>query len=67
LRFRDNVEGLNDSLWGKTSPPYIYEGTRSIEAIPIETKILFTLLSLCPTFPTLIFVPLLSQWRSMAF
>jgi hypothetical protein len=29
------LEGLNDSLRGKTSPPYIYEGTWSIEGIPI--------------------------------
>jgi hypothetical protein len=29
------LEGLNDSLRGKTSPPYIYEGTRPIEGDPI--------------------------------
>jgi hypothetical protein len=27
LRFRDNLEGLNDSLRGKASPSYIYDGT----------------------------------------
>ena len=28
---RDNLEGLNDSLRSKNSPPYIYEGVRLIE------------------------------------
>jgi hypothetical protein len=29
------LQYLNDSLWGKTSPPYIYESARTIEGYPI--------------------------------
>jgi hypothetical protein len=29
------LKGLNDSLRGMTSPPYIYEGARPIESYPI--------------------------------
>jgi hypothetical protein len=47
LGVRDNLEGLNDSLRGKTSPPYIYEGTRPIEGIPI-IKNIKTIYFLCP-------------------
>jgi hypothetical protein len=31
-----------DSYWGKTSPPYIYEGSRPIEGNTIESNITFT-------------------------
>jgi hypothetical protein len=36
---RDNLEGLNDSMWVKTSPPYIYEGAQLIEGYPIIKNI----------------------------
>jgi hypothetical protein len=34
-----------DSYWGKTSPPYIYEGPRPIERNTIESNITFYFLS----------------------
>jgi hypothetical protein len=54
---RDNLEGLNDSMWVKTSPPYIYEGAQLIEGYPIIKNIkalLFYLQTLTPLFQTLI-------------
>jgi hypothetical protein len=40
-----------DSYWGKTSPPYIYEGSRSIEGITIESNITFTFYLQTQAFP----------------
>jgi hypothetical protein len=65
--FRDNLKGLNDSL-RQELPPYIYEGLRPIEVNPNRNKehfsfifCLFIILSLCPTFSTLNYVPPSSQ------
>jgi hypothetical protein len=41
-----------DSYWGKTSPPYIYEGPRPIEGITIELNITFTFYLQTLSFPT---------------
>jgi hypothetical protein len=55
-RFRDNLEVLNDSSWGKSSHPiYIYEGLWSIEDNPNQNKKHFSFYLL--SFHTFISLP----------
>jgi hypothetical protein len=58
-----------DSYWGKTSPPYIYEGSQPIEGNTIESIITFYFLSLTTIFQPPCFSSLelhFLRWRPRA-